>query len=83
LGRRRRRRKIRLRPKRKLPEIFQCPICGMTTVSVAINKKEGIAVVKCAKCNASKTFPYNPYYHPVDYYSKFLDAIEAEMGEAA
>ena len=55
----------------------------MTTVSVAINKKEGIAVVKCAKCNASKTFPYNPYYHPVDYYSKFLDAIEAEMGEAA
>lgn len=76
MGRRRRRRKIRLVPKKRLPKIFQCPRCGNTSVSVMINKKEGKVAVKCSSCGLEAEFKYNPYLAEVDYYSRFLDAYE-------
>lgn len=76
MGRRKRRRKIRLVPKKRLPKIFQCPQCGNTSVSVMINKKEGKVVVKCSSCGLEAEFEYNPYLAEVDYYSRFLDAYE-------
>ncbi|OYT31924.1 MAG: hypothetical protein B6U94_01520 [Thermofilum sp. ex4484_79] len=76
MGRRRRGRKIRVRVKKKLPTLFQCPRCGFTTVSVLINKKLGTATVKCSSCGLTYTFEYNQYLQPVDYYSRYLDKFE-------
>ncbi len=76
MGRRKRRRKIRLRPRRRLPKIFQCPRCGETSVSVLIDRRKGVARVVCSSCGLEAEFEYNPYLAEVDYYSKFLDAYE-------
>ncbi len=76
MGRRKRRRKPRLRPKRRLPKIFQCPRCGETSVSVIIDRRKGVAKVICSSCKLSAEFDYNPYLAEVDYYSRFLDAYE-------
>ncbi len=76
MGRRKRRRKLRLRPKRRLPKIFQCPRCGETSVSVLIDRRKGVAKVICSSCKLSAEFEYNPYLAEVDYYSRFLDAYE-------
>lgn len=79
MGRRRRKRaRPRLVPKRKLPTVFQCPSCGATTVSVSVTKgKEKKVIVTCANCGLRGEYEYNPYLHPVDYFSKFLDDFEA------
>ncbi len=76
MGRRRRRRKIRLKPRRSLPKIFQCPRCGETSVSVMIDRRKGVARVVCSNCGLEAEFEYNPYLAEVDYYSRFLDAYE-------
>ena len=83
MGRRRKGRKIRPRPKRKLPEIFQCPRCGSASVSVSVNKSEGMVKVVCSNCKLSYSFEYNQYLHPVDYYSMFLDKFEEELAGGA
>jgi len=33
--------------------------------------------VTCANCGLRGEYEYNPYLHPVDYFSKFLDDFEA------
>ncbi len=76
MGRRKRRRKVVLKPKRKLPTVFQCPSCGYNSVSVSIRKKDKLVLVKCSVCGLHLTFDYNPYLVEVDYYSKFLDSFE-------
>ncbi|MCD6358157.1 MAG: hypothetical protein DRJ96_10055 [Thermoprotei archaeon] len=79
MGRRKSRRKIRLRPKRTLPKIYQCPRCGAVAVSVAIDKSEKQVYVRCAACGLTGTLEYREYYHPVDYYAKFLDMYEEQV----
>ncbi|HDD33941.1 MAG TPA: hypothetical protein ENG30_02185 [Thermofilaceae archaeon] len=76
MGRRKRSRKIRLRPRRTLPKIYQCPRCGAVAVSVSVDKAENLVRVKCASCGLTDTLEYREYYHPVDYYAKFLDRYE-------
>lgn len=79
MGRRRKRSRPRLVPKKKLPTVFQCPSCGATAVSVSIVKgKEKKVIVACANCGLRGEYEYNQYLHPVDYFSKFLDDYEAE-----
>lgn len=77
MGRRKRRKQIKL-PKKKLPTIFHCPLCGLESVNVNIRRGESgekIAVVRCGSCGASKSFPFSPIYKPVDIYCKFVDAL--------
>ncbi|MCD6562589.1 MAG: hypothetical protein J7K23_01580 [Thermoproteales archaeon] len=76
MGRRRKGRKIRVRVKKKLPTLFQCPRCGFTTVGVSIDKKLGFVTVRCSNCGLTYVFEYNQYLQPVDYYSRFLDNFE-------
>uniref|UniRef100_A0A7C4BB98 Transcription elongation factor n=1 Tax=Thermofilum pendens TaxID=2269 RepID=A0A7C4BB98_THEPE len=78
MGRRRRKRaRVRVVPKRKLPTIFECPSCGATAVSVSISKgKEKVVRVICSNCHLMGVYEYNPYLSPVDYFSKFLDDYE-------
>ncbi|MEZ0345954.1 MAG: hypothetical protein ABWK01_05335 [Infirmifilum sp.] len=78
MGRRRKRSRPRLVPKRRLPTVFQCPSCGASAVSVTVTKgKEKIVLVTCANCGLQGKYEYNQYLHPVDYFSKFLDDYEA------
>ncbi len=76
MGRRRRGRKRRVyRPRKKIPSVFSCPQCGRKGVGVAIDKKEGVVRVKCGYCSLEASFRYEEGLHPVDYYSKFVDAF--------
>lgn len=77
MGRRKSKRRIKLRPRRTLPKVFQCPRCGSVSVSVAADKSNGRAQVKCSFCGLSAEFEYREFYQPVDYYAKFLDMYES------
>uniref|UniRef100_A0A7C1TAF9 Transcription elongation factor n=1 Tax=Thermofilum pendens TaxID=2269 RepID=A0A7C1TAF9_THEPE len=78
MGRRRRKRaRVRVVPKRKLPTIFECPSCGATAVSVSITRgREKMVRVVCSNCRLMGVYEYNPYLSPVDYFSRFLDDYE-------
>jgi transcription elongation factor Elf1 len=83
MGRRKSKRRIRVRPRRTLPKVFQCPRCGAVSVSVTVDKGEGLVHVVCASCGLAEDFEYREYLHPVDYYAKFLDAYEAQAAAGA
>lgn len=80
MGRRKSRRKIRTRPRRALPKVFQCPRCGSVSVSVSLDKSNELVHVRCVSCGLSADFEYREFYQPVDYYAKFLDVYEGLAG---
>lgn len=80
MGRRKSKRRIRARPRRTLPKMFQCPRCGSVSVSVRVNKSGSVAYVRCVTCGLSAEFEYREFYQPVDYYARFLDIYEASAG---
>ena len=58
MGRRRKTRKrVLLKPKKKLPKVFTCPACGTGIVNVVTDKKSGQVRVKCGSCGLEATFP--------------------------
>ncbi|MGC8994040.1 MAG: hypothetical protein ACP5J0_01470 [Pyrobaculum sp.] len=71
MGRRRRKRKVLLRPKRTLPKIFTCPHCGAQLVSV--KKTEKGYLVICGNCGLRHEFEERAGWMPVDYYNAFVD----------
>ncbi|ABP51345.1 MAG: hypothetical protein QW677_06035 [Pyrobaculum sp.] len=71
MGKRRKRRKVLLRPKRTLPKIFTCPHCGAQLVSVK-KTKNGYLVV-CGNCGLSYEFEERQGWMHVDYYNAFVD----------
>ncbi len=74
MGRRRKTRKrILLKPPKRLPKVFTCPNCGSTTVNVKQDKKAGKVKVICGNCGLEATFDIVPGLLPVDYYNKFID----------
>lgn len=79
MGRRKSRRRIKLRPRRTLPKLFQCPRCGSVGVSVITDKNSRLAQVRCVTCGLSAEFEYREFYQPVDYYAKFLDVYESSL----
>ncbi|KSW11749.1 zinc-binding protein [Pyrodictium occultum] len=81
MGRRRKRRKPQLlRAPRTLPTVFECPHCGAKALTVEINKKERNekgevkAIIRCGRCGLYAEMWVPEIFHPVDVYSKFLDA---------
>ena len=74
MGRRRRKKyKVRTRPKKVLPTIFQCPHCGKKTLTVDFEKENNKAIIKCGSCHIYAEIDVNYMFHPVDAYSKFVD----------
>jgi len=69
---RRKRKTVRF-PRKKIPQIFSCPKCGVTAVRVVLVKKKNIATVNCGKCNLSAEFPTAPVEEAIDIYCKFTD----------
>lgn len=79
MGKRRKRRKVLLRPKKTLPKIFTCPHCGAQLVSV--KKTEDGVLVICGNCGLSHTFGERVGWMPVDYYNSFVDLyLEGKIG---
>ena len=79
MGGRRKRRKLILKPKPKIPKMFECPRCGRVMVTVEI--KNGIAKVKCGSCGLQDEFPVPPIFDAANAYAKFLDRyLEGKIG---
>lgn len=63
---RRRRTKVQVRPKPKIPNIFDCPVCSKKTVSVTIDKDQNTLDINCSNCG--KKYHYtNPSHLPVKF----------------
>ena len=74
MGRRRRRKEVRIE-KPRLPKFFTCPHCGSESVVVKIDKRERKALVSCGACNISwETRDIKEYEEPIDIYNRFVDA---------
>jgi len=86
LGRRSRKRYRKVvRPVRRLPKVFQCPACGLPTLTVEVKvytdevgEERKAALIRCfnPQCMLRaelKDLP--PVFEPVDAYAKFLDAF--------
>lgn len=74
MGKRRKRRKIKLRkPVRTLPKIFQCPNCGVKALTIELDKNTMKATVKCGSCKLHAELEVPTAFHEVDVYAKFLD----------
>ena len=73
MGRRRRRRRKIIVRKKTLPKVFTCPNCDSKTVNINVKKSEGKVVVICGSCGLQAEYEYNPIFHPVDYYNRFVD----------
>ena len=79
--RRKKYRKIPLRPRPTMPTVYECPHCGARMLSVTIEKKErneqGLvkAVIRCGSCGLQAVMWVPEIFQPVDVYSKFLDAF--------
>jgi len=73
MGRRRKRKRIIVRPQKKLPKIFTCPNCGSTVVNVKQDKKNRKVRVVCGNCRLAAEFELVDGLLPVDYYNKFVD----------
>jgi len=77
VGRRSRKRYRRVvKVVRKPPSRFQCPTCGLMTLSVEIDRDSGTAVVSCSNpsCGLRASLTGIPkIYQEVDVYAKFID----------
>ncbi|MCC6022873.1 MAG: transcription elongation factor [Sulfolobales archaeon] len=61
---------------RKPPTRFQCPTCGLMTLSISIDRSEDVAIISCSNqnCGLRATLRGIPkIYQEVDVYAKFLD----------
>lgn len=54
---RRRRTKVQRRPRLKLPNIFDCPLCSKKAVSITFNKAPNSFDIRCKNCG--KKYHYN------------------------
>jgi transcription elongation factor Elf1 len=86
MGRRRRKRVVRSR-QYQIPNVFQCPSCGVKSIQIELDKESNIAFVKCGNCKINDEVLVKPLMEPVDVFGKFVDQYfvklrEAEKGEA-
>lgn len=71
---------------RKPPTTFQCPTCGLMTLTITIDRNEGRAMISCSnyKCGLRASLTNIPkIYQEVDVYAKFLDRFTEGTIEVA
>jgi transcription elongation factor Elf1 len=69
----RKRQKVVKFVKKRLPDQYLCPSCGMNAVGVILNEKEGYARIVCSKCSLTGQVPIPENTDPVDAYCIFVD----------
>ena len=69
-------------PKKKKPKLdstFNCPFCNSNkSVGADFDYERNIATVSCGICAVTYSTPIDPLTEPVDVYSAWIDACEAE-----
>jgi len=71
---RRRRQKIRKRPQKRIPDVYQCPDCGNAAIKIELFRDKKLATVKCGSCGLVMTIDeVNTLTEPVDVYGSFID----------
>lgn len=70
---RRKSRKVVKRPRKTIPKVFQCPVCGENSVIVEMRKDENIAIVSCGSCGKRERVQISKISEPIDAYSTFVD----------
>lgn len=89
MGRRKKRTKV-VRIVRRLPKLFQCPACGLVTLTVNMDEVEtetGLAKVAQVMCNnpscclRAELSGLPMIFEPVDAYHRFLDLYN--LGEVS
>jgi len=78
LGRKRRKELKVVR--RRLPSIFNCPNCGVNSVSVEIEGADKRAVVKCGSCGLAGEFQLKNIQKKIDAYNMFVDSFFEKSG---
>jgi transcription elongation factor Elf1 len=71
LGRRRRR--VIMVVKKKLPTVFSCPSCGEEAIRVVMSRGKGHALIQCASCGLKQEVETSPVDQMVDVYCRFTD----------
>lgn len=77
---RKRRKELKVTHK-KLPSIFNCPNCGMNSVSVEIDNETRKAAVKCGSCGRSGEYVLKTLQKKIDAYNMFVDQFFEEAAE--
>lgn len=74
---RRKRRKLVKPPRKTIPAVLQCPVCGKRSISIEITKGKGerIATISCGSCGVSDSFDLLPIHEPIDAYCAFVDKL--------
>ncbi|RDE15154.1 MAG: hypothetical protein C4K47_03060 [Candidatus Thorarchaeota archaeon] len=71
---RRRRQKIRRRPQKRIPDVYQCPDCGNAAIKIELFRDKSLATVKCGSCGLEMTIDdVSSLTEPVDVYGSFID----------
>jgi transcription elongation factor Elf1 len=71
---RRRRQKVRRRPQKKIPDVFDCPQCGEAAIQIVIFRNNDFASVKCGRCGLQDTIDsIGPLTEAVDVFGDFID----------
>ncbi len=79
---RRRRQKVRKRPQKRIPDVYDCPECGNTAIKIEVYKEKQFASVKCGACGLEMIIDeVNPLTEAVDVYGTFIDEYYKERSE--
>ena len=79
---RRKRQKVARRPRKRIPQVFDCPMCGTkSSIVIDIFKPStlhglGRAIVTCGNCELKVELDDVTFLdEPVDVYGKFIDQL--------
>ncbi len=79
---RRRRQKVRRRPQKRIPDVYDCPDCGNTAIKIELHRDAKFATVKCGSCDLEMNIEdLNPLTESVDIYGAFIDKFYAAREE--
>ena len=69
--------------KPKLETTFTCLFCNVEgSVSAVLDRRSGIGKITCAACNETWASSIHGLTEPIDLYSEWIDACEAEAAAA-
>lgn len=66
--------KLPIKPPKRIPMVFQCPRCGKKTIKIERNEKENRANIMCGNCGLKVEMTAIPsIFTNIDVYGKFID----------
>ncbi|MEM2962196.1 MAG: transcription elongation factor 1 family protein [Candidatus Bathyarchaeia archaeon] len=79
---RRRRRVVKI-VRRRLPKVFDCPMCGENSIKISVNKGSGKALIQCGVCGLREELEASRHLEPIDVYCLFTDNFYSRVKSAS